>query len=160
MKPQLPFRARRISATLERPLPQQLYRVIYADTDAMGVVYHARYLEMAERARNLALEVAGIRIRSLTEENNISLVVHRVAMELIAPLCLDDEVILRTGILRRRSSRVWWRTEVVLGGVRHALVDLETVCYDRKARRPVVAPAFLERVLDSLPIFPEKGGIV
>lgn len=160
MTRQFPLRVRRTCTVLEQPLPEQLYRVIYADTDAMGVVYHARYLEMAERARNHSLKAFGIRIRSLTEERNVSLVVHRVAMELIAPLRLDDEVILRTGILRRRSSRVWWRTEVVLNCVRHALVDLETVCYDRKARCPVVAPAFLEKALDSLPVFPEKGGMV
>jgi acyl-CoA thioester hydrolase len=142
---------------LEQRLPERLYRVIYADTDAMGVVYHARYLEMAERARNHALEAAGIQVRRLNEENNLSLVVHRVAMEFIAPLRLDDEVVLRTGILHRQSSRVWWRTEMVLNRARHALVDVATVCFDRKTRLPVAAPAFLEHALNNLPVFEQRG---
>ncbi|HDR47109.1 MAG TPA: acyl-CoA thioesterase [Geoalkalibacter subterraneus] len=159
MTTQLHFRERHPSAALEQSLPERLYRVIYADTDAMGVVYHARYLEMAERARNEALEDAGIQIGRITEENNLSLVVHRVAMEFIAPVHLDDKVILRTGILNRRSSRVWWRTEVVLNGARHALVDVATVCFDRKTRLPVAAPGFLEQALNHLPVFREQGEI-
>jgi acyl-CoA thioester hydrolase len=140
--------------------PQDYYRVIYADTDAMGVVYHGRYLEMAERSRNQALGAAGIQMRRLTEEANLSLVVHRVAIEFIAPLRLDDVVVLRTGILRRRSSRIWWRTEVLSSGILHALVDVATVCFDQEARRPVAAPGFLEQALKNLPVFREKRGAI
>ena len=146
-------RGRRSSTVFKQPLPEHRYRVIYADTDAMGMVYHARYLEMAERARNHALEAAGIQISRLKEENNLTLVVYRAAMEFIAPLDLDDEVVLRTGILYRRSSRVCWRTEVVSDRIRHALVDVTTVCFDREARRPVVTPNFLEKALNRLPVF-------
>ena len=154
------LKVRRNLAVLEERVPARLYRVIYADTDAMGVVYHARYLEMAERARNHALENAGIQIRRLSDDSNISLVVHRVIMELIAPLRVDDEVVLRSGILHRRSSRVWWRTEVVLNDVRHALVDVATVCFDRKVRRLVAAPDCLEQALNTLPVFRERCEII
>lgn len=156
MRQQRSLQVRHSLAVLEEQIPARLYRVIYADTDAMGVVYHARYLEMAERARNHALEKAGLKIRSLTDDNNISLVVHRVVMELIAPLRVDDEVVLRTGILHRRSSRVWWRTEVVLNNARHALVDVATVCFDRKIRRTVTAPDCLEQALNTMPVFRER----
>ena len=32
-----------------------LFRVCYSDTDAAGVVYHARYLEMFERSQQVAI---------------------------------------------------------------------------------------------------------
>jgi acyl-CoA thioester hydrolase len=143
---------------LGRPFPEQGYRVIYADTDALGMVYHARYLEMAERARNYALEVAGIRITRLTEENNLILVVYRAAMEFIAPLRVDDEVVLRTGIVHQQISRVLWRTEIVLNDVQHALVDVTTVCFDLEKRGPVSMPHFLEKALRRLPCFDEEVG--
>jgi len=146
-------RGRQPSAGFRPMLPEQRYRVIYADTDAMGIVYHARYLEMAERARNYAMEKAGIHISRFTEEHNLILVVCRAAMEFIAPLCVDDEVVLRTGILRQRISRVWWRTEMVLNDVKHASVDVTTVCFDRETRRPVVTPGFLEEALNGLRCF-------
>jgi len=34
-------------------------RVYYEDTDAGGILYHARYLAFAERARTEALRAAG-----------------------------------------------------------------------------------------------------
>jgi acyl-CoA thioester hydrolase len=146
-------KGRRFSTVLKQRLSEQRYRVIYADTDALGMVYHARYLEMAERARNYALEAAGIQVSGLGEKNNLTLIVYRAAIEFILPLGVDDEVTLRTGIRQHRSSRVWWRTEVALNDVRHALVEVTTVCFDLEARRPVVLPRFLEEALGRVPVF-------
>ncbi len=42
-----------------------LYQVTYGDTDAAGVVYYARYLEIMERARWAWLEAHGVAMADL-----------------------------------------------------------------------------------------------
>ena len=62
----------------------QTYRVCFGDTDAGGIVYHARYFEMAERSRNETLRDAGVPIGDLflgklveAAGDGIALVLHR-----------------------------------------------------------------------------------
>ena len=44
---------------------QAHFSICYADTDAGGVVYHSRYIDMAERARMEMLHELGISCRDL-----------------------------------------------------------------------------------------------
>ena len=44
------------------------YRVPYADTDQMGVVYYANYLVMFERARNELMRQSGYTYKRFEEE--------------------------------------------------------------------------------------------
>ncbi|MEO8002001.1 MAG: thioesterase family protein, partial [Arenimonas sp.] len=50
-------------------------RVYWEDTDAGGVVYHARYLHFFERARTEWLRSAGIAQTDLRQEQDVILVV-------------------------------------------------------------------------------------
>ena len=54
-------------------------RVYYEDTDAGGVVYHARYLAFAERARTEALREAGVPHDELVTQFGLIFVVRRLA---------------------------------------------------------------------------------
>lgn len=72
-------------------------RVYYEDTDAGGVVYHARYLAFAERARTEALREAGVPHDELVTQFGLIFVVHRVEMDYLRPVRLDAEVIVETG---------------------------------------------------------------
>jgi acyl-CoA thioester hydrolase len=72
-------------------------RVYYEDTDAGGIVYHARYLAFAERARTEALRQAGVPHAELVEGYGLIFVVHRVEMDYLRPARLDDELTVTTG---------------------------------------------------------------
>ena len=72
-------------------------RVYYEDTDAGGVVYHARYLAFAERARTEALREAGVPHDELVTQFGLIFVVRRVEMDYLRPVRLDAEVIVETG---------------------------------------------------------------
>ena len=52
------------------------YRVPYADTDQMGVVYYGNYLTLFERARNELMRDAGYTYRRCEEEGWMLPVVH------------------------------------------------------------------------------------
>jgi len=65
-------------------------RVYWEDTDAGGVVYHARYLHFLERARSEWLRASGIGQQQLRDEAGIVFVVHRMEIDFKAPARLDD----------------------------------------------------------------------
>ena len=71
-------------------------RVYYEDTDAGGVVYHARYLAFAERARTEFLRDAGVPHDDLVRNEGLIFVVRRVKMDYLRPARLDDLVTVVT----------------------------------------------------------------
>jgi len=72
-------------------------RVYYEDTDAGGIVYHARYLAFAERARTEALRAAGVPHYELVTQFGLIFVVRRLQMDYLRPVRLDQELVVQTG---------------------------------------------------------------
>lgn len=65
-------------------------RVYYEDTDAGGVVYHARYLMFLERARTEWLRAAGLEQDRLAAEHGIVFAVTRADLRFRAPARFND----------------------------------------------------------------------
>jgi len=82
-------------------------RVRYAETDRMGVVYHANYLIWFEIGRTEFCRARGFAYREMEENSDAFLVVAESYCRYKAPALYDDELIVRTHIteLRRRSVR-------------------------------------------------------
>src|SRR4028118_610303 len=82
-------------------------RVRYAETDRMGVVYHANYLVWFEIGRTEFCRARGFAYREMEENSDAFLVVAESYCRYKAPAFYDDELIVRTHIteLRRRSVR-------------------------------------------------------
>lgn len=70
-------------------------RVYYEDTDAGGVVYHARYLGFFERGRTEFFRERGLSVQQLHEEGRIFPVV-RMEIDFRYPARLDDLVRIET----------------------------------------------------------------
>lgn len=71
-------------------------RVYYEDTDAGGVVYHARYLGFAERARTeWVREMMGRKTPMWNHKDPVFMVRH-IDMDFLAPAVLDDYLIVTT----------------------------------------------------------------
>lgn len=68
-------------------------RVYIEDTDAGGIVYHARYLHYMERARTEWVRSCGVGLRAGLADN-ISYVVQRLSIHYAVPAVLDDELIV------------------------------------------------------------------
>ena len=115
-------------------------RVYYEDTDAGGVVYHARYLAFAERGRTETMRLAGLTHTELVQHFGLFFVVRRAEMDYLRPARLDDELDVLTGpwVVRGVSVDVRQRFEVGGQGVGRLLVKL--ACIRAADGRPARIP--------------------
>ena len=123
------------------------YRVPYADTDQMGVVYYANYFEYFERFRNELLRACGHPYRVLEQEG--------IAMPVIEAVCrykasarYDDELDI-TGFFAEASGvKVKIVCRIYRAG--QLLVEGHTVhaCVDMKTGRPTRPPRFVRDLLE------------
>jgi len=105
-------------------------RVIYGDTDQMGVVYYANYLRYFEAGRNEFIRAKGVTYRAFEEEHGLSLPVVEAAVQYRQPARYDDllAVEVRLAEVRRASARFAYRVLrgldlVATGHTVHACVD-------------------------------------
>jgi acyl-CoA thioester hydrolase len=106
-------------------------RVIYGDTDQMGVVYYANYLRYFEAARNEFIRAKGMRYRDFETEYRLLLPVAEAHVAYRQPARYDDLVTIEISLaqVRRASARFDYRLlrgEELLatGYTTHACVDL------------------------------------
>lgn len=71
-------------------------RIYYQDTDAGGIVYHANYLSIAERARTEALREMGAPHAEMVATYGVMFVVHRVNLLYQRPARIDELVTVET----------------------------------------------------------------
>ena len=88
-------------------------RVRFAETDQMGVVYHANYLIWMEVGRVEYCRAAGIRYRDMETDDGVRLTVAEANCRYISHARYDEEVIIRTGIARAHSRMVAFGYELV-----------------------------------------------
>jgi acyl-CoA thioester hydrolase len=82
-------------------------RVRYAETDQMGVVYHANYLIWMEVGRVEYCRAAGLRYRDLEADGGIRLAVVEANCRFLSPARYDEEILVKTWIedVNRRMVR-------------------------------------------------------
>jgi acyl-CoA thioester hydrolase len=88
------------------------YRIPYADTDRMGVVYYANYLVLFERGRTELLRHIGMRYRDLEEKEQLYLPAMEAHIEYSAPAHYDDLIRVRTFVSELGGAFVRFRYEV------------------------------------------------
>ncbi|MCD6486361.1 MAG: acyl-CoA thioesterase [Syntrophobacterales bacterium] len=81
-------------------------RVIYADTDAMGIVYHANYMKWFEIGRVELMRELGV-VYSELEAKGYNLPVIEMGCHYFSPARYDEIVVIETEIttIRRASVR-------------------------------------------------------
>jgi acyl-CoA thioester hydrolase len=107
-------------------------RVRYAETDQMGIVYHAHYLVWFEVARTDLLRQFGWTYREM-EETGIRLPVIEAHCTYLRPARYDDEIEVRADVRLLSPVRLEFTYEVVLakdgstsavGTTRHAALTM------------------------------------
>src|ERR1051326_4515862 len=138
---------------------EALLRVRYAETDKMGVVYHANYLIWVEIGRTEFCRARGFSYRDLEEDENAFLVVAESYCRYKAPAYYDDELIVRTHIteLRRRSLRFGYEIVRVSDAVVIAEGETGHVVTDANGRVRTLPQGFAELLL-SPPVEPQDSG--
>ena len=106
-------------------------RIYFEDTDAGGVVYHARYVAFCERARSDFLRLLGIH-QSTFEDCNF--VVRRMVCDFLRPARLDDLLEVHTGFVDMGGARIELRQEVMLNGNTMFKADVTVALVDGRGR--------------------------
>jgi acyl-CoA thioester hydrolase len=101
-------------------------RVRYAETDQMGVVYHANHLIWFEVGRIDFLRQLGFSYRDMEETDGCYIAVVDARCRYKAPAHYDDEVIVRTHLKNLRGSLVHFGYELVRAGDNVLLAEGET----------------------------------
>lgn len=107
------------------------YRPIYADTDAMGIVYHANYLRLFELGRTEMLREIGFTYRNMEETDRVMLPLAEVGLKYKKPAHYDDLLEIRTSIAELKNASVTLAYEIyneagellVTGTTKHAVTD-------------------------------------
>ncbi|MBE0484507.1 tol-pal system-associated acyl-CoA thioesterase [Marinobacter sp.] len=123
-------------------------RVYIEDTDAGGIVFHAKYLHFMERARTEWVRSQGVGLRAGLEDN-ISYVVQRMNLHYLVPARLDDQVLVTAEPIA--SSRVWmtFRQQVFRSADRRLLCEAEVrvACIALDTGRPRRLPDNMQMIL-------------
>jgi acyl-CoA thioester hydrolase len=111
---------------LQRGYGETRVRVRYAETDQMGVVYHANYLMWFEVGRVELMRALGVPYRDMEKEGALIPVVE-VTARYLAPARYDDELIVRTLLVNVRSSVIRFRYRILRSGEDQVLCEGESV---------------------------------
>ena len=123
-------------------------RVYIEDTDAGGIVFHAKYLHYMERARTEWVRSCGVGLRAGLADN-ISYVVQRLTIHYAVPAKLDDELLVTAEPVA--YGRVWmdFRQRVMRAEDRKLLSDSEVrvACIALDSGRPRRLPTNMQELL-------------
>jgi acyl-CoA thioester hydrolase len=116
------------------------YRVYWEDTDAGGVVYHARYLQFLERARSDWLAGLGFAQTELRIRPGIVFAVTRMDIDFRRPARLEDELDVSVGVQAVGRARIDFAQRIERNG--EVLIDasVRAACLDAERFAPVRMP--------------------
>ena len=106
-------------------ISESRFRVRYAETDQMGMVYYANYLIWMEVGRSDFCRECGFSYREMEREEHAYLTVAEANCRYLAPARYDDEVLVETELARVRSRVVEFSYRIKCGAT--LLADGRTV---------------------------------
>ena len=118
------------------------YRVPYADTDRMGVVYYGNYLTLFERARNELMRAMGPSYAQM-EKDGLMLPVVEAHVDYRRPAFYDDMLDVAAWLAGTGSARCKVACAVSRDGKLLASGWTVHACVDAASRRPARLPDWL-----------------
>ena len=109
------------------------FAVAYADTDAEGVMYHARYIEVAERARSNWSRGMVI------PDGDVGFVAREVNIKYMRPLFLNDEFTVETTPVKVGGASMVIEQKFVKNDEICAIMNI-TIAYLGSDMRPKAIP--------------------
>src|ERR1700756_4698782 len=108
-------RASSVNATVNQQpvVNESRIRVRYAETDQMGMVYHANHFVWFEVGRVELLRQLGFSYRKMEQDDGCCIAVVEARCRYKAPVRYDDEVVIRTRLKNVRESLVQFAYELI-----------------------------------------------
>ncbi|GKX50365.1 tol-pal system-associated acyl-CoA thioesterase [Budvicia aquatica] len=115
-------------------------RVYFEDTDAGGVVYHARYVAFYERARTEMLRQYNYNQQQLLSEH-VAFAVRRMSVEYISPARLDDMLEIETEVVAIGGASLTFAQRIFdQNGKLLSQADVLVACVDSHLMKPTKLP--------------------
>jgi acyl-CoA thioester hydrolase len=132
---------------LERGYSESPIRVRYAETDQMGVVYHANYLVWFEVGRVDFIRALGLDYAAMEREEGALIAVVEAKARYKSPARYDDELVVRTTLSRVRGSIVHFHYAVIRVADNTELCTGETIhiVVGRDMKRRAMPEKYAER---------------
>ena len=118
------------------------YRVPYADTDMMGVVYYANYLTLFERCRNELMRITGTTYQEMENEGAMLPVVE-AHVDYKRPAKYDDLLTISGWMEQASGVKIKIRCIVERGEELLASGYTVHACISTKTLRPLRVPQYL-----------------
>lgn len=116
-------------------------RVYFSDTDAGGIIYHARYLDFAEHARTEMLRSA---LPDLSEHDlsgsGMLFVVRSINIDYLKPGYLDDELEVQTSIASLGAVSALLTQNIIRGDDILASMTVRVAFIDKETKKPMRIP--------------------
>jgi acyl-CoA thioester hydrolase len=117
-------------------------RVRYGETDRMGYLHHGAYALYFEAGRTELLRQLGLTYRQM-EDDGILLPVREMKIEYFQPVLYDDEVIVKSTLIKEPSARLVFEYEINdLNNILICKAETTLVFVDASTRRAMRAPDF------------------
>ncbi len=140
-----------LKSSMEKNLPKyfidSFLRVRYAETDSMGIVYHANYLVWMEVGRTDYFRKLGFTYRDLESQYNLFIPIIEINCRYLASAVYDDEVLVHTYVkqFNRRLVRFGYEIYRVNDNCKLCEGESAHLVVDRERRRS----SFPEKVLSA-----------
>lgn len=128
------------------------FRVMYADTDQMGVMHHGSYVKYLEVARTELMRSCGMPYKEM-EKSGVMSPILDLNIKYIKPALYDEILSVQTWISKIKGSRIVfdysiYREDVLLTKASTTLVFLDT-----KTMRPSdIKDTFIDKIKDYINI--------
>lgn len=109
--------------------------VTYADTDMMGIVYHANYIVWFELGRSQFLKDAGFSMNECIERGVI-FPIASVNIKYKSPTKYNDDVVVVTKVAKISKVSTTYVHEVYASGVLSVVGEVVVACVDSKTFKP------------------------
>lgn len=133
--------------------------VNFPDIDLGGVLYHGRYLDYYDRARQNVLRQNNLSFADLFKQN-IGLVVGEMQVRFVKPVAFEDRIHIYSSIVSRRSKTVEFKQAMakqeiagitdmdVLANHKNCInvASFTVICIDLKRMRAMPFPEELSRL--------------
>src|SRR5215469_4491513 len=134
--------------SVKRPVvSESRVRVRYAETDQMGVVYHANYLVWFEIGRVDFIRALGMNYKAMEQEDGLGIAVVDVSARYKAPARYDEELVIETRMLAARGPIIRFGYRIVRDVDKLVLCEGETVhvVVDREMKRRPLPKKYAKR---------------
>ena len=111
-------------------------RIYWEDTDAGGVVYHARYVAFMERARTEWMRALGFGQERMRSEHGMVFAVRSMEMDFIRPARLDDALEVTATLVECRRASMVFAQQVRRDGLVLLTARVRIAALDAQTFRP------------------------